>query len=181
MNDPIDEAKPANPRRRFDPRFSPEFQPGYDPHAQRREPPTAPLRDETSGGWDDGSVDSPSINPGADSYAANRPGADLPVPADSSGLVDEPDATDEPAAWRQRTNPWIIVLWVLGVVFIAGGIATIYVVAGMSSTFSANGFPGFPESLFYQMALSGAPMLIVLGLATVTASIVVFAIRWRHH
>ena len=103
----------------------------------------------------------------------------MPVPAGSLGVAEEPDGVEEPAAWWKRINPWIIVLWVLGVVFIVSGIAIIYLTAGLSTTFGGNGYPSFPESLFYQMALSGAPLLIVLGLATLTVSIVIFAIRWR--
>ena len=198
MSDSADTNNPADERRRIDPRFSPAFQPGYDPLTHRREPPSAPLREESSGGWDDGSVDGWAESSGAPAGAESRfapslAGSNTAASVVGAGnavgalgvagqriLAEQPDEDDEPAAWWRRINPWIIVLWVLGVAFIVGGIAFTYLLGGMTDPFGQNASSGYVISALFQMAMFGVPLLIVLGLATITASFVILAIRWRH-
>ncbi|MEO7148145.1 MAG: hypothetical protein ABIW81_06155, partial [Terrimesophilobacter sp.] len=92
MSDSANTNNPSGERRRIDPRFSPAFQPGYDPHTHRREPPSAPLREETTGGWDDGSVhdwaESSGAPAGATAGGAN-PSAPYSPAQYSPGLADQ--------------------------------------------------------------------------------------------
>ena len=186
MSDSADTNNPADERRRIDPRFSPAFQPGYDPHTHRREPPSTPLREETTGGWDDGPVDdwaessgapAGATAAGANSLAQYSPGlADQRIRAEQAERA-EPDV--DPAAWWQLINPWIVVLWALGAAFIIGGVAISVAIVGGVGAITGDTFPGYAASALFQMAWFGVPLLIVLGLATITASFVILAIRWR--
>ncbi len=186
MSDSAGTNNPSGERRRIDPRFSPAFQPGYDPHAHRREPPSAPLREETTGGWDDGTVDgwgeSADTPAGEPVGVANRPAQHSPEIAGQRIRTERAERTDqdsEPAAWWQRINPWIIVLWALGAAFVIGGVAISFAVVGGAGAITGDTFPGYAVSALFQMAWFGVPLLIVLGLTTITASFVILAIRWR--
>jgi hypothetical protein len=148
--------------KRFDPRFSPAFQPGYDPRVHREEPPSAPLREEPSIGWAES-------RPERLEYA-------LPAPvAPEAG--DEEEDEPEPVAWRLRFNPWLVVLWVLGVVFILGAFWFASMVETWSQSPQQNG--GLFVSMIIQMTWIGVPMLITLGLATLTSTVVILAARWH--
>jgi hypothetical protein len=151
--------------KRFDPRFSPAFQPGYDPRVHREEPPSAPLRDEPSTGWAE-------TRPERFEYA-------LPEPVEPE-LADEPEEEPEPVAWWRRFNPWLVVLWVLGVVFILAGLGLIHFVADWTQNGQQGGdYQSYLMSVMLQMAWFGAPMLITLGLATLTSTVVILAARWH--
>ncbi|HEU4850472.1 MAG TPA: hypothetical protein VFS93_08680, partial [Terrimesophilobacter sp.] len=80
--------------------------------------------------------------------------------------------------WR-RINPWFFVLWALGLAFVLAGAAVMsFVVEWVNSPQQQAGF-GFASSVLMQSTLWGAPMLIVLGLATITSTIVILAARWH--
>ena len=170
--------------KRFDPRFSPAFQPGYDARVHREEPPSSPLREE----------------PRADRSDLRTPQRPEPVARPEFGRpefalaefglgelgLDEPSETEsgdpvsaEPLPWWRRFNPWFVVLWVLGVVFIGIGMFGIQLLTdGTLMRAYASGGNQFISMLF-QTIMLGSPMLIVLGLATLTSTIVILAARWK--
>jgi hypothetical protein len=164
--------------RRFDPRFSPAFQPGYDPRVHREEPPSAPLREEPRRDWpetrrdvEQSRRDAPDTRDGLSIFAIPDDAAEEPA-----GVVAE-DA--EPAPWWRRVNPWFVVLWVLGAVFILGGVWLVSVVEAWSQASQGFDGGGFLVSMIIQISWIGVPMLITLGLATLTSTVVILAARWR--
>lgn len=164
--------------KQFDPRFSPAFQPGYDPRVHREEPPRGPLRDDpassSSGiapGFPDFAVPEPELDP-----AANA--ASLAVPS-AAASVSAAEGEADVRAWWQRINPWIIGLWVLGILFIGAGIGTVFAAAAWQRGGGFGGEDGYYLSILLQVVFLGAPMLVVLGLATLTSSVAIFALRWK--
>jgi hypothetical protein len=69
------------------------------------------------------------------------------------------------------------VLWVLGVVFILGAFWFASMVETWSQSPQQNG--GLFVSMIIQMTWIGVPMLITLGLATLTSTVVILAARWH--
>ncbi len=166
----------------FDPRFSRAFQPGYDPRVHREEPPGAVQRQE------------PRIERGPASGLADRAQVDgapvfaVPGPADAADVVPARSATDRPvvadedaypAAWWRRVNPWYVLLWALGAVFIAAGFSAILIAVEMQNP----GSQGVQKTMAYyavmQVLAQGSPMFIVLGVATLTSTAVIQAARWQ--
>ena len=167
----------------FDPRFDPAFQPGYDPQLHRKESlfsrmPSAAGTFGTATRQDDPPLASGVVSGvGSETRptAGERPTAVAGFPAE------EELAVGEPAPWWRRANPYLLALGALGVIFIATGFALANAAAeGMRTGFSGGpGDDGFFWQMFWQMTLWGAPMLIVLGLATLSSIVVILAARWR--
>lgn len=156
--------------KRFDPRFSPAFQPGYDPRVHREAPPAAPLREEPRRGWTEAGRDLPEEREEFPIFA---------IPESAGTEAEEATLEEvEPAPWWRRFNPWLVLLWVIGVAFILGGIWFVSAIEGWSRT-QQTGFDSYLMSLIYQMSWLGVPLLIVLGLATLTSTVVILAARWR--
>lgn len=148
--------------KRFDPRFSPAFQPGYDARVHREEPPSAPLREEPRADWSDVRTERPVFA----------------LPESEATVINDEVAMDEGALpWWRGFNPWFIVLWVLGIAFIIGALSASQLLQSFVQL-STDTSPAF-ASYVYQMVTLGSPMLIVLGLATLTSTIVILAARWR--
>ena len=84
--------------------------------------------------------------------------------------------------WESGLNAWALaargdVLWVLGLAFIIGALSASQLLQSFVQL-STDTSPAF-ASYVYQMVTLGSPMLIVLGLATLTSTIVILAARWR--
>lgn len=169
---------PDGVSRRFDPRFSPAFQPGYDPRVHREEPPSAPLREEPRRDWNDlrsPQRPEPVARPAFDlaEFGLGELGEEVEMESDE-------DASAEPLPWRRRFNPWLVVLWVLGVAFILAGFWLIDIAArGFQSGEPMGGADSYLMSLLSQMVFFGSPMLVALGLATLTSTVVILAARWH--
>ncbi len=138
----------------FDPRFDPAFQPGYDPtkHAAQTRPRVSPEHQTQQ----------------QDDY----------VPA----VVDvTPRATpvEEPIAVVRTANPLLVALWVLSVLFVAAGVYGLRLIGDRVAALGANGGFGGADYYLLQAYTIGAPLLIVLGLATATGTLFLLAARWR--
>ena len=160
----------------FDPRFSRAFQPGYDARVHREEPPAALQRDEPSADQ----VGASGHLDGSPTFAVPEPTSSVSDAAGRTAQL-ERDEGDELYArvWWRRVNPWFIVLWVLGVAFILAGLGLVQLASAMSEPSAQIGFQGFFFSMLYQMAWIGTPMLVILGLATLTSTVVIQAARWQ--
>lgn len=135
----------------FDPRFDPAFQRGYVPPVAAAAP-AAPA---------------------------------VPAPADSVG---EPPVDSDPRqeekiapalAARRGVNPYVVVLWVVGVVFAVGGTALLFGSYFMMYTHSFGGpsqSNATAQVLFAFGSAFGVP-LITVGLATIAG--VIFFSAWR--
>ena len=167
---------PDGVSRRFDPRFSPAFQPGYDPRVHREEPPSAPLREEPRRDWND--PRSPQRPEQVIRPAFDLAEFGLVEPVEAEAEVDDL-ASVEPPPWWHRFNPWLVVLWALGIAFMGGG----WYLAQLLADGSLVSIDGAQWSQFasfvYQTVMLGTPMLVVLGLATLTSTVVILAARWR--
>ena len=181
----------------FDPRFDPAFQPGYDPLLHR--PKSVFVRraaDRVTGsqGAIPRTAESPDTDTQYDSagddalrgHAAGLGGADSNVAGAEHQLAEDAFPTEtessiqDPPPWWRRANPYLLALGVLGVVFIAAG----FFIANAGIESMRNGFDGGPgqdafvAQMFAQIGLFGTPMLIALGLATLTSAVVILAVRW---
>ena len=142
----------------FDPRFDPAFQPGYDPKADARADHHEQVRVH---GSDD---------------------------ADTSGIVPHTEAPQEsrdsderwPAALR-RLNPFLIAIWALSVLFIAAGLYLLRYMGDRLESLNAAGGGSSADYFVLNSYATGAPMLVVLGLASATGSLFLLAQRrgWR--
>lgn len=164
--------------RRFDPRFSPAFQPGYDPRVHRETPPSAPLREEPVRDWPETRRDAlgtarEAVESGDDLSIFALPGQ--PATEAHEIAVDEAD----PVPWWRRINPWFFALWSIGVVLILCGVWFLSAVEAWTRGPEGFGGGSFFASILMQMSLIGVPMLIGLGLATMTSTVVIMAARWR--
>lgn len=155
----------------FDPRHEARFQRGYQPGDPGQAAP------------------SPAD---ADPRPAAAP---LPAraPADNTGTADAADATggfdalvfdadtfqdeSEPA----RRNPFITVLWVIGVLFIVGALTLQWQSATNSfANYSYSGTGPVPLSmLIQQMTYLVVPSMLTVGLITVTGLLFWHAVVWR--
>ncbi|WP_349898936.1 hypothetical protein [Parafrigoribacterium soli] len=138
----------------FDPRFDPAFQRGYEPslHAQKA-PRSRPRVDP---------IGEPPASP--EVVQAEEPSVEIPLA--------------EPPQLRRGINPYVVVLWVIGVVFTLGGPALSF----SAYFFMVGGFSaGLVQSqglqlLFAYGSAIGIPMFTV-GLATIAG--VIFFSAWR--
>ncbi|MEO7123118.1 MAG: hypothetical protein ABI400_08400 [Lacisediminihabitans sp.] len=134
----------------FDPRFDPAFQRGYEPSAQ------APAKRPSS----------PELRP---EELVGPPPPAGPKPDGESRLIDPvQSAADDAPEERQGINPYVVVLWVVGVVFALGGAGLLFV---GYLTFSASGSIGPAEiaslQALYALANTFGAPLITVGLATI--------------
>jgi hypothetical protein len=92
--------------------------------------------------------------------------------------ADEP--ASEPAATARDLvrNPFVVVLWALGLVFVIAGIGTLRTAAGLLDSLGASSEAGL-DFLLFETLQSIGPQLIVLGLAVTSAPLLLFAARWR--
>jgi hypothetical protein len=170
----------------FDPRHDARFQRGYRPGqdaAAPRPPRNAPFRSAPA-------VAPPAVDP-PPAGSAPRPDGTVrvgePGTGDSAGDVPDLDTLgfdaenfqDEPAP--TRWNPFIVLLWVIGVTFPVGGIALQWqAVQGMYGgvSFSGNGEPeiGF---LLQQFSYMVAPSLIVAGFVVIAGLLFWHAWAWQ--
>lgn len=179
--------------RRFDPRFSPAFQPGYDPRVHREAPPAAPLRQEPRRDWPEtrgaatqaGSREAGPVDVGlAGSGSAGSGTDEFSIFAITGETVGEPEdlafEEPEPAPWWRRINPWLIVLWILGIAIVLLAFQLANVVFDAAFLQGQNsGNLGYFVSMLPQMVIFGLPSLICLGLATFVTPFVILAARWR--
>ncbi|MET3767492.1 hypothetical protein ABIB15_000154 [Marisediminicola sp. UYEF4] len=190
---------------RFDPRFDPAFQPGYDGAATRqRSNGGAP-----GPGIADAAAATPSdqrdaIQRDADPLSAGRPtagqraagsqsdvapsgagprppGPPLPFahaetgPGASGGVdVEETDA----APPARSTNPFLLVLWVASALMVFGGVGLFQSVGQLTAEAQRTGSAPY-DYFLVQSLIFGAPLLMVLGVATATGILFVHAVRWR--
>ena len=141
----------------FDPRFDPAFQPGYDPKKAPR----------AARGADSAEQAEQSDEPVTEVYLAPpmEPGAAPVARAQTLSL--------------RNSNPLLIALWVISVVFIATGIYALRLIGDRVTQLGANGGFGGADYYLLQAYTIGAPLLIVLGLATATGTIFLLAARWK--
>ena len=143
---------------RFDPRFNPAFQPGYDPSVHAR-PPASPDRPPEL-------IERP------------LPPVSVSVPPGEPARARDPltdPAAEAPAA--RRFDPYLIGLWALSLAFIAAGLIILRYIADRMDRLSATG-SAFDYNLVLVYTIA-APLLVVLGLATATATLFVLAARRR--
>ena len=142
---------------RFDPRFNPAFQPGYDPSVHAR--PTA--EPERTG--------VPQL--------VEHP---IPVvdsePSPSRTVHNDP-REDQPVS--RRFDPYLVGLWALSLVFVAVGLLTVrYIADRMDRLNTTAGTTAFDYNLVLVYTIA-APLLVILGLATATATLFLLASRRR--
>jgi hypothetical protein len=144
---------------RFDPRFNPAFQPGFDP-SQHTRPPAVANR-----------ASAPELVEHPLPPDAGGPVSDSESPADVAGNLGE----HLPGA--RRFDPYLAGLWALSLVFIAAGLLTIRYIANRMDGLSASG-TAFDYNLVLVYTIA-APLLVILGLATATATLFLLASRRR--
>ncbi|WP_394768200.1 hypothetical protein [Lacisediminihabitans sp.] len=139
----------------FDPRFDPAFQPGYDPtvHGREQRPPAE--------------------------SKVERSDRAVPIvePAQPIAVEEEPAADAEPETISLRPNVFLLALWVLSAVFIGIGLYLLRFISDRLDTLNTSGGGGSSDYYLLQAYTIGAPMLIVLGLATATGTLFLFAAR----
>ncbi len=171
---------PDGVSKEFDPRFSRAFQPGFDARVHREEPPQASPRNEQGTNQRRDPVEPQRTVDGVPSFAVTVQAATMSDSERSSGERTSSEFSDlYPIAWWRRVNPWFLVLWGLGVTFIAlGGLTAVFSVEWQNEAFQ-----GIDGGQIYfvliNMAMQGAPLLVVLGLATLTSTVVIQAARWH--
>lgn len=144
---------------RFDPRFNPAFQPGYDPSVHARPPiaPGQPLATE---------VVKNLLSPA--SAVAVSDGAP------SAEISRDPE---QPIPIARRFDPYLAGLWALSIAFVAAGLLILRYIADRMERLSATG-SAFDYNLVLVYTIA-APLLVILGLATATATLFLLASRRR--
>ncbi|QNE47994.1 hypothetical protein F1C58_14530 [Glaciihabitans sp. INWT7] len=141
---------------RFDPRFNPAFQPGYDPAVH--EGPTVAA----------GRAPVPEL--------VEHP---LPPVAPVSGEIPAQLPDDDLMPPTRRFDPYLAALWTLSVAFVAAGLLTVrYIADRMDRLNTTGGGSAFDYNLVLVYTIA-APLLVILGLATATATLFVLAARRR--
>jgi hypothetical protein len=188
----------------FDPRFDPAFQPGYDPLLHRPQSVFARIStDPLTASRDAEGRDAARLNyagrdtsrgpdagpDGVGPDAAGRDRGDSTIRAVAGTehlLADDAFPTEdelsihEPAPWWRRANPYLLALAALGVAFIVAGLFLANLgIEGVRNGFeSGPGQDAYVAQMIAQIGLFGTPMLIVLGLATLTSVVGILAFRW---
>ncbi len=142
---------------RFDPRFNPAFQPGYDPSVHAR--PTA--EPERTGVPELVEHPIPVVDsePSPSRTVHNDPREDQPV--------------------FRRFDPYLVGLWALSLAFVAVGLLTVrYIADRMDRLNTTAGTTAFDYNLVLVYTIA-APLLVILGLATATATLFLLASRRR--
>jgi hypothetical protein len=142
----------------FDPRFDPAFQPGYDPSKHAPAAPRRPKEPRRQVQQQDEYIPPPT---------------DEPVRPAITSLHDGPPV-------RRVVNPLVIVLWALSALFVVMGIYGLQLIGERVTALGANGSFGSADYYLLQAYTFGAPLLIVLGLATATGTVFLLAARWKH-
>ena len=165
----------------FDPRHDAIYQRGYQAgDSQTAQPGAAPAgtsRGRTTRGGS-ARIGDPPAGPGSPAVAAFAGAPDEigdldPLGFDSDVFHDEPE--------RQRWNPFITLLWVIGVVLPAGGFTLQWhAVSNMfrSSSYSGTGDPPL-DMVLQQFSYLVAPPLITAGLIIVAGLLFWHAASWR--
>lgn len=123
----------------------------------------------------------PAFQPGYDGPIAEaqpakaRPAAVVPeaLPVVQAPAAPEPDAADDLAP--RRTNPFVIALAVAALLFLGGGL---YLVSRLRDLFADTQSTSAFDYTTLQVLLYGAPLVLVLGLATGVGLLFLLAIRW---
>ena len=144
---------------RCDPRFNPAFQPGYDPSVHTRLP-VVPHR--------------ASVPELIEHPLPPDPAGPVPEGEPPAGVAGDP-AEQLPVA--RRFDPYLAGLWALSLVFVAAGLLTIRYIANRMDRLSASG-SAFDYNLVLVYTIA-APLLVILGLATATATLFLLASRRR--
>jgi len=144
---------------RFDPRFNPAFQPGYDPSQAARTPVVATQ------------ASAPELIGHPLPPDPGSPVPDGESPAGVTGNLGE----HLPAA--RRFDLYLAGLWALSLVFVAAGLLTIRYIADRMDGLSSSG-TAFDYNLVLVYTIA-APLLVILGLATATATLFLLASRRR--
>lgn len=160
----------------FDPRFDPAFQRGYVPPARPHRTPPIPRPEEVVGA-------PPSVEPQQPEAAhPTEHGQTLPESQPPQELQGDAPVGAVPAI-RRGINPYVILLWVVGVVFVLGGVALLFV--GFLAVF-ASGSAGpaqaaSAQALYVFGSTFGVP-LVTVGLITIVGLILLSAWHsWRRH
>lgn len=187
--------------RPVDPRFDPAFQPGYDPQSDPNRAARVPFdaspyrspADATR--MQPGRVIEPPRSPYAPEHSET---ADRPAPASTlNGSVDpatatsadapssgaasatQPEADGAASAETRKRNPFLVAMWILGVVFIAMGVFTAQQVLDPTTDFMLAAIRGDTVNYFsVQLFTYAAPLLVVLGLLTLIIALALQALRW---
>lgn len=184
----------------FDPRFDPAFQPGFS--ASTSALSSAPSVAVPKPAPHSSPVDaSPQANPlppllvvppASTATTPRLPVATLPAnaPADAqtdvpahapadfvAGARSVPPAPSAQLSFLHRTNRFVLALWAASILFVVGGFGVLRLL-GDHLTALANGGVGNSTDFYFLEAYAiGANLLIILGLATATATLFLFAAR----
>ena len=159
----------------FDPRFDPAFQPGFDPG---RHPAERRVRSGSASA--SGSTSASGSAPDERSASAAQrivpPPSELPEPISVPDHADQAVVDDDDVA-SSRPEPMLVALWIVSAVFVAAGIYGLRLIGDRVSSLTSSGGFGGADYYLLQAYTFGAPMLIVLGLATATGTLFLLAAR----
>jgi hypothetical protein len=150
---------------RFDPRFNPAFQRGFDVSTDRvrraNVTPSLTAEDVMYGR---------SARP---DFAAPPP----PPPEETEDQVTPPVEVPSPVSPRDRHNPFLWTLWLLGVGFAGGGIALLI---GPIRMMYSNSFNLEQSNVaVLQVLYVASPALITVGLGTISGLLFWHAAAWK--
>jgi hypothetical protein len=171
----------------FDSRFDPAFQRGYVPPAKPQRTPSAARPADGVHSPSADSVPPPDgepqqiREPQSPTEPQAQPGS--PPPQEPQRDVPTEATTDLRLAVRRGINPYIVILWIVGVVFSLGGATLLF--AGHLQAFTAlSAGPAASASAqgLYVLGTTFGGPLITVGLATIAGLIFFLAWHsWRRH
>jgi hypothetical protein len=135
----------SGPQDTFDPRFDPAFQPGFVGSPSQ---PTVPARQAP--------VD-----------------AAPPVVAAPQATEPTADIEDEPAAARQRPNPFLLALGALAVALVVAGVG---ILLNVQRSFGAG--DNYIDFVIMELLIRSAPLSIALGVAIGAGILFLLAVSW---
>ena len=147
----------------IDPRFDPAFQRGFEGAVTttRRRP----------------TIGTPPVLPAQEAIPriAAPPVVEPVVSTPAAPVAEALEAAevDEPV---RGANPFIIGLWVIAVVLVGGGV---YLMQWARTTFVSDSLSTNIDFVVVQAVTYGAPMVVVLGLATAIGLLFFYAIAWK--
>lgn len=119
--------------------------------------------------------------------AAFQPGFEetssaLPVFESESVLFGDTEGSETSAATATRparglVDRFVVVLWIIGVAFIAGGVVSSAITTGLYGSSLVNFTPDF--FMISVLSLS-SQWLVPVGLATLVGTVFLLAVRWEH-